>query len=187
MRYYMLMYDYENDKKWAYCDIGNIGDISEYIMADGKPIEEWNEPLFEYDSSEGKILTDYLANVYRWLIVSSDFRRLTAEFMANDVQYLPIRVTDRKSGRSAEDYCAANVITTVDAFDPENSEYDVFEAKGKKVMFVRKYALHKSKIGGKHIFRLEKDTIPIFVSEAIKDIIKKNRLTGFDFLEVYTS
>lgn len=39
-------------------------------------------------------------------------------------------------------------------------------------------------VQGHDIFRLKDDTIPVFVSERMKDIIENNSLTGFAFIEV---
>ncbi|WP_423237339.1 imm11 family protein [Clostridium tetanomorphum] len=51
-------------------------------------------------------------------------------------------------------------------------------------MSVEKYALKKERIQNHHIFKLKGDTIPVFVSERVKDIIVSNNLLGFAFLEV---
>ncbi|WP_408605924.1 imm11 family protein [Defluviitalea phaphyphila] len=49
---------------------------------------------------------------------------------------------------------------------------------------IEKHALKREKIKDKHIFRLKDETFPIFVSEKVVKALKKNRITGCDFLEV---
>lgn len=184
MRYFKLIYDYEKDDNYINCDIANIGNMNEYITISGKEIEQWDTVVFEYNSEEGDILTDYLANLYRWFVVSDNFRQLTQNIIENQVQYLPVKVIDRLTNSEVDSYFAANILTLVDAFDLENSKYDVFELDDKKIISVEKYALKGSEIVGKHIFRLKDDTIPIFISETLKQVMEDNNFIGFEFLEV---
>lgn len=184
MRYYKLIYDYEKDDNYVNCDIANIGNMNEYITISGKEIERWDDVVFEYDSAEGSILTDYLANVHRWFIVSDNFRQVTRNIIENQVQYLPVKVIDKLTKSEAGTYFAANIVTAIDALDLENSKYDVFELDDEKIISVEKYALKSSEIVDKHIFRLKDDTIPIFVSETLKKVIEDNDFIGFEFLEV---
>lgn len=184
MRFYKLMYDYEKGDSSVYCDVGKIGSMNKYITFNGEKIDEWEEVNFEYDSAQGNVLTDFLANVYRWLLVSDNFRYLTESIIKDQVQYLPIKIIDRVTKMQIDSYSVANVVMVADAFDIENSEYDIFELDDKKVFSVRKYALKSNKLVGMHIFRLKEDTIPVFVSENLKKVIEDNGLIGFDFLEV---
>lgn len=184
MRYYKLIYDYENDENYINCNIGNIGIIDEYATSNGRKIDVWDEVIFQYNASEGNILSDYVANVYRWLIVSNKFKILTDKLLLNQVQYLPIKLIEAKSKEENLSFYVANIICVVDALDLESSKYDIFELENEKIISVQKYALKQSKIENSHIFRLKDDTIPIFVSEEIKTIIQKNSLLGFAFLEV---
>lgn len=63
-------------------------------------------------------------------------------------------------------------------------KYDVFTLGDEKIISVEKYALNNQMVQGHDIFRLKDDTIPVFVSERMKDIIENNSLTGFAFIEV---
>lgn len=184
MRYYKLIYDYEKDDNYINCDIANIGNMNEYITISGKAIKQWDEAVFEYDSSEGNILTDYLANLYRWFIVSNNFYQETQKVIENQVQYLPIKVIDRFTKLEIDSYLVANIVTVIDALDLDNSKYDIFELDDEKIISVEKYALKSNEIINKHIFRLKDDTIPIFVSETLKKVIEDNDFIGFEFLEV---
>ena len=58
------------------------------------------EVIFEYDSTDGNVLTDYLANLYMWFVVSENFYNRTQKILEGQVQYLPIRVIDRFTGIS---------------------------------------------------------------------------------------
>lgn len=187
MRYYKLIYDYEKDDNYVNCDVGHIGNMDEYITSNGKKIKEWNDVVFEYNSNEGDIFTDYLANLYRWIIVSSAFIELTQKVIENQVQYLPVKVMDKITKAETDSYFVANIVTTVDGLDMKKSKYDIFELDDEKIVSVKKYVLKKSEIADNHIFRLKSDTIPVFVSETIKRMIEDNNLSGFAFLEVDVS
>ena len=65
MKYYKLSYDYENDDNYVNCNAGVIGNIDEYSVSCGNYINDWSEVRFKYNSEEGKVLSDYIANVYR--------------------------------------------------------------------------------------------------------------------------
>lgn len=184
MRYYKLIYDYEQDDNYVNCDVASIGNMNEYITISGKEIKEWGKVVFEYDSTEGNILTDYLANLYRWFVVSENFCVKTKKILENQVQYLPVKVFDRFTGFKVESYFVANIVTVIDALDLDNSKYDIFELDDEKIISVEKYALKSSEIVNRHIFRLKDDTIPIFISETLKNVIEDNGFTGFEFLEV---
>lgn len=185
MKYYKLIYDYENDDNYINCSIGNIGDIDEYVTSNAAFIKEWHSVIFKYNSVEGSIMSDYVANVYRWLIVSEDFCSFMEKAVSNtNIQYLPVKLVDATSGVENETYKVANILNVVDALDLEHSQYDVFEMDDEKIISVEKYALKAAEVKGQDIFRLKNDTIPIFISERIKKLIEEHGLIGFAFLEV---
>lgn len=184
MHYYKLIYDYENDDRYVFCDIANIGNMSEYIVQCGKAIDNWEEVTFEYSSHDGNVLTDYLANIYRWFVVSDKFKEVASDLMKDHIQYLPLKILERNTGTEIDTYSVVNILTPVDALDLDKSVYDVFELDDEKIISVQKYALRKSKILNRHIFRLETQEVAIFVSEILKNAIENNNLLGFSFLEV---
>jgi hypothetical protein len=179
-----MIYDYEKDADYVNCIYADIGSMNEYITVCGSEIEQWDTVIFAYDSAEGAVFTDYLANLYRWFVVSLHFRQAAKNILEKQVQYLPVKIINKTTKEEMDSYCVANIVTVVDALDMDKSKYDVYELDDEKIISVEKYALKGSKIEGKHIFRLKDDTIPIFVSEELKKIIEDNCLTGFDFLEV---
>lgn len=187
MKYYKLMYDYENDENYVNCSLCSKMEIDEYSVSCGTICNEWGEMEFKYNSDEGEVFSDYIANVFRWLIVSKRFRELIQDIVRDDaIQYLSTKITDVISKNETTEYEIANLLDVVDGVDLEHSKYDVFELDDEKIISVEKYALKKEKIDGHNIFRLKNDTLPVFVSERIKKVIEDNTLTGFAFLEVET-
>ncbi len=188
MKYYKVMYDYENDKNAICCKSDNLFGISRYDLEKGKLLDAWDERIvFNYNVKEGHIPTDYLGNNLGWLIVSATFKNMLESTGIQGVQYFPIRIVNESTGIELHDYFVANVHTLVDALDLKHSKYDEFELDdGEKVMSIEFHALKKETIKGNHIFRLKGDNIPLFVSEVVKDSVKRHGITGFDFLEVKT-
>lgn len=179
------MYDYENGDKYVNCDFCSKLEIDEYSVSCGTICNEWDGMEFKYNSDKGEVFSDYLANIFRWLIVSKRFRKLIQEIvMDKAIQYLPTKIIDVISKNETTEYEIANLLDIVDGLDLKHSKYDVFELDDEKIISVEKYALKKEKIDGHNIFRLKNDTVPVFVSEKVKNIIEDNALTGFAFLEV---
>ncbi|MBX9973974.1 Imm43 family immunity protein [Cytobacillus firmus] len=137
-----------------------------------------------YQPIEGDQIPDYIHNNLSWFVVSSQFQRILNEIDKDGVQFLPINILNEKNNNLTQGYSVANVINVVDAINYENSAYTVFELEEEKIYDITKYALDENDINGKHIFKLNGDEIPIFVSELVKDLIEKNNITGCDFLEV---
>lgn len=160
MKYYKLSYDYENDDDYVNCDVGVIGDMDEYSVSCGNYINDWSEVRFKYNSEEGDVLSDYIANVYRWLVVSKKFRELIEGIVdENAIQYLSTKLIDTKNNAENTEYRIANLLDVVDALDLEHSQYDLFELDNEKIISVEKYALKEEMVLGHDIFRLKDDII----------------------------
>ena len=184
MKYYKLMYDYEKGERYIDCNDADLQEIDRYIVSGGILINEWKQIIFEYDGSK-EIMTDYVFNAYRWPIVSKKFCSLVSGLVPSDkIQNLPVTLFDVSEKCKDESYSVLNVLDVIDAIDLEHSDYDVLKLGDKKINFVKKYALKKKAIEGHDIFRLKNDTIPLFISERVKNAIEENQLLGFDYLEV---
>lgn len=185
MRYFKLVYDFENDDDYVIVTSNKKAEEYDDKLVKGELIKNWDREMkFKYNVEEGKILTDYLASDNGWFIVSKKFRDLMKETIGKSIQYLDINIINSITKEDDNTYKVANVTTLLDALDLENSIYDFFELDDEKILSVEKYALKKEKINNYNIFRLKDESIPIFVSEEVKNIIEENLLIGFKFLEV---
>lgn len=185
MKYYQLMYNHKNSYNCINCKEVNLNKINEYIVTIGQYINNWEEYIeFKYNPNDGEIFTDYLFNIYGWLVVSDKFIRLCDEYINADVQYLNINIKNELDNSIISTYKVLNILDVVDAIELEYSDYSEFELDNEKFISITKYAINGEKVSGHHIFRLKNSTMPIFVSEKIKSTIEQNNLTGFDFLEV---
>ncbi|MCL2512373.1 MAG: hypothetical protein FWF08_00610 [Oscillospiraceae bacterium] len=193
MKYYKLMYDYEGDDNWVVCNDNDVGGTDYIVMTYGVPFNGWkNDFYFGYDPDDGTNFTDYLDNSKDWLAVSKKFMDLTKGLIKDSVQAFPIKVVNIKDKSENFDYTVLNIVDLVDGLDLENSVYRVIKFPpgfndDHTFNSIIKYAIKGETVGGHHIFRLKDSDAPIFVSETLKDIIQKNNLTGFDFLEIKVS
>ena len=83
------------------------------------------------------------------------------------------------------DYLGINVTTVLDAVDYEKSIYKTFR-DGKRIMSFKKYSFIPSVVDGVPIFKITDEKVRCaFVSDAFRDIVEKNKLTGFLFRQVW--
>lgn len=184
MKYYKLLYDYEHDNDYVYCNKMNIGELDRYIESSGNEFTPSKKITMYLDGDYGSIFTDYLANEDCWFVISERLKTLIEGLPDYRIQFIPVDLIDSSGKTVTDKYFVCNILDVIDAIDLENSVYNVFSAKGETVYSFVKYALKAEMIKDKHIFRIKSCTIPIFVSEYFKRFVKKNNLTGFDFLEV---
>ncbi len=189
MKYYKLIYDYDNDEKYINCNVAHIGKLDKYCLSNGVPLKEWGNYYFEYSSKEGNIVSDYIGNVIRWFIVTDVFvDYVINELNENNYQILPVKLIDTTKTKETMECKVLNILDVIDkALDLENSKYDIYELDDEKILSVEKFALYKEKILNHDIFRINEDLIHIFVSEKVKLLIEKYKLKGFQFLEIYVS
>lgn len=186
MKYFQLLYDFEHDHDYAFADKGDLKGVYRYDVDEGKPVLEWPDDVyFKYDLKYGATWTDYLANIYHWPMFSERMRELTEAIIPEgDIQYLPAQLRNVETGETNDTYRIANVLKVIDAIDMDASDYAVIRAGDIKVNSFKKYALKKERLDGSPVFKLSNDPEPIFMSETLVDVIRKAKLTGFDFLEV---
>lgn len=184
MRYYEVSFDTScEDDMMCYCD--DTYGIERYELKEGCFFIGWDERItFSFDPSEGTRATDYLANNLGWFIVSYKMKRVLDRLDGDRVQYFPVSVVNKVSLEKIEDYFVANILDVRDALNLEHSQYSVFDLDGEKIYSVHKYALNERDVEGAHVFKLKGDEIPIFVSEAFKDAVESEGLTGIDFSAV---
>ncbi|NLL81429.1 MAG: maleate cis-trans isomerase [Tissierellia bacterium] len=186
MKYFKLLYDYENDNDAICCISNELNGIDQYVVEKGIFIKNWNMGIILfYNPKEGTRKTDFLGNDLGWLIVSAKLKNILEENFITGIQYLPIKIINALTNENLENYFVANIYNLVDAIDLANSKYDIFVVgDNEKIITIEKYALKKEKIIDVDIFKLKDDTIPKFISEKVVNLIQENNLTGCSFLEV---
>jgi hypothetical protein len=186
MKYYKLMPDYENDQNYICCMSNELPKIDQYIVEKGNYLYEWDDRItLTYDPAEGNVKTDILGNDLGWLIISEKLRKLFENERVEGLQYLPVRIKNVKTQENLDGYSVVNICNLPDALDLEHSKYDVFDVNETEHMrSVEIYALKASQIGSLDIFKLKGESIPKFISERILEVMRKNQISGFDYIEV---
>lgn len=188
MRYYKLIEDMngKNDIT-CYSEAGEPGDTTLLLMFNrGIKCESWDEDFcFYYDENESNRATDFLANDKGWFLVSDKLRKVL-ESLNTEIQFLPVKIMERKSKKELPDYFIANILRVVDALCLEKSIYsEVHIEKLGTIYNVIKYGIFAEKTESSDVFKLaNRQEIPIFVSENFKNKIEKEEITGIDFLEI---
>ncbi len=187
MKYYKLIYDFENDDDYVILKSNSEIDYYDKKISNGEYISNWDETFtFVYNEDEGEILTDYLAANNGWIVVSDKFCDIMCELFGSDVQLLNVIVSNENTKEKYKRYKVLNVIKHLNALDLDNSIFDLFEIDNEKILSVEKYVLKEAVVNSNHIFKLCDETVPVFVSEKVKQLIEINHLKGFEFLEVKT-
>ncbi|MDF2699409.1 MAG: hypothetical protein K0Q49_965 [Haloplasmataceae bacterium] len=192
MRYYKLIYSEERKKEMVCFTKDNYENeygMSQYDLDKGRLINDWNHQFtFYYDCKDGNEPSDYLANNLGWFLISSRFKNLIEKLKIKNIQFLPVLIKEINAEITIlNDYVIVNITKLTDAFDLENSKYFELTAEDSiKIISVVKYALKSNEIEGLDILRIVDHIFPIFISYRLKKEIKKNNLTGMDFLEVKT-
>ena len=184
MKYYKMLYDYENDRDYVYCNSIEDFEGDKYAVIKGKLIQDWRSVRLKYNFKDGTVITDYVANLYRWLLFSDKICEIIERELNAQIQYLPVELVNENYNTVSHEFKVVNLLDTVDALDLSHSKYNFFEVDNEKILYVQKYALKKDVVDGYDMFRLKNDTISVFVSEKFKKIIEEKKMKGFDFLEV---
>lgn len=187
MKYYKLIYDYQNDGHVINCTVENLNTTDRYDLEKGLEISNWDmNIIMSFDPDEGQRFSDYIANNLGWFVVTSRFKEILEKVQDFELQFIPIKLKNRRDGNLQEIFFLVNICSLLSGLDLEHSKYSIFTTGDEKVISVKVYALKKNVIKMHHIFRLKESNLAIFVSEELKNIIQKNEITGCDFLEVKT-
>ncbi|MHB1459335.1 MAG: imm11 family protein [Armatimonadota bacterium] len=190
MKYFILKYDFwrDNDDGIMLNIDENSFEFDRHDVEQGKTMVYWDEDItLTYDTEDGSIVTDYLANNMIWFAVTERFKLLLTEYASESIQFLPMKVKPLRDDIGLENCYLANIITLVDALDLENSVYSYYgdEEDEEKLLGVKIFALKASKIPPEiNIFRLENSKIEIFISEKLWRAMRKNKITGCQYDEI---
>lgn len=147
MRYFKLVYDFENDDDYVIVKSSNKAEHYDSEIVKGELIENWDKDIkFEYNVEDGKILSDYLASDNGWVIVSKKFRDVVKEIVGENIQYLDINIINSKTKEEDNTYKVANVTKHLEALDLENSVYDFFECIRTRAIVGKKNHLYEKNI-----------------------------------------
>lgn len=112
-------------------------------------------------------------------VVNDKTKRILENVLHNEVEFLPLV-------HSTESFWIVNVVNLVDAID-----YDTaipFRATPTIITHFKQHGFYKEKVSNQWIFKLpEMPFTRIYVTEAFKEVVEQNNLTGFQFEQVWDS
>jgi membrane carboxypeptidase/penicillin-binding protein len=121
------------------------------------------------------------------LIFSPKLRTCLDEAGVTNIQYFPIRLVDRKTKQTTDEYRLANIVGAIACLDVENSEVTRL-LNGKGFSAVEQFNLLEDRIrwpGTKEkplIFRLAEFKFHVLADQSIKAICEKNKISGVEFV-----
>lgn len=186
MNYYKLMYDYENEKSMAYVNIDeqSLG-FNQYEINSNVNLKV--KKIYCKVCAGDVTKYDYIPNNLAWPIVSEKIKIIIEKTELETYEFIQIVNENNERLIGYLLHC----MNFVNALDDKKSLCKKFEyvSNGKKYerLSVIKYALLGEKIKGLDLFKLEESTVPLFVSEKLRNNIVESGATGFDFLKVEIS
>lgn len=195
--FYILEFDMEridkaikNGANTIYAEKSNLKNIEypnikkgwfEYIIINGKKIDDWPNVEFYYSSKASNLESEYLLNAASLPIIHKKVQQKFEQEGIEGIQYLPIKLIDVVTNEINLNYVVMNVLNMIEAYDMQKSEYNYDEKTNSYWFLPHTTYLDKEVCSNYDIFRCNKDTIPIYVSEKIKEIIKTEKWIGFEF------
>ncbi|WP_348521742.1 DUF1629 domain-containing protein [Breznakia sp. PFB1-11] len=150
-------------------------------MQEGKLISDWPTVKFYYSSKASDLESEYLLNSWRWPIIHKKVRKVFEGCGFKGIQYLPIRLIDVVTNKLNEDYVVMNVLNYIDAYDMSMSNFSYNEKYNMYIFVPNAIFLDTKTCSSYDIFRADKNSVPIYISEKVKDIIIEHDWIGFEF------
>jgi hypothetical protein len=132
-------------------------------------------------------LSDLLLTQFNLLVCSPRLRGAFDAAGVNNIEYVPVKVEDRTTGATYEDYRIANVVGSIACLDVANSEVATFDSG--KYRSVEAFSLLEDRIqplpGMKSaplIFRLAEFKYHVLAHESVKAACEKAKITGVKFI-----
>lgn len=185
-----------NDREEWYLEI-ELRNLSKWDLMVGRNISAWDgETIVYYNIENGQ--TDYSFTNIDLPVYSPHLFQLMRELKMEDIQYLPVRLKHKESGREIKGYHIANYLRMIDCLDREHSVYEIWTKENllfwekRSYMLgtfrdVRKAVLDITRIGDARLFRLWGWEMMVIVREDVKTAIEEAGITGGRFTRLETT
>ncbi len=153
----------------------------------GRASSDWFPPdlAFPIDPNEGTRLADSIPNVLALHFVSQKLRHVLEAESAARLEFLPIRVKDKKGRIGKEPYFVANFLDLIPCMDPARSQYRMGSITPDQVERMKLLVLDDAKVPpDAKIFRLGEMTELVLVREDLADSILRQGCTGVAFQDL---
>ena len=150
----------------------------------GQSITENSQPIKLFQKNKTKKKTDYLAGIFSFPIISSNFRKLLTESRITCIEFHPVELICKRNGTVDNSYSFLNILDNIACFDWQKSEFETGFIRYDVVREVRKLTIRKDKIKGRDLFRIEEIPSVIVVSLRLRKIIEAAEISGIQFKEI---
>jgi hypothetical protein len=142
---------------------------------DGSNISKWGDIHITF---QNKKMRDTVYPGSGMVAFSEKAIEIMKPFLTENVQILPLTHPNHK-------YYLLNVTNVIDALDYDNSEFLKLRS-GKKVK-VKQYVFKEDLVLNQDIFKIKQFTSDVYVSDRFRQSVIDNKLTGFNFIELWDS
>ena len=180
---YRLYGDYDN---FDTCRLDEERTKTKESLQDGKPLFFEGQPIADiwgkrhyrrdYDFSLG----DFCDSMETGLLL---LRRTAVDKLTGHLGPIEILPISCDFG----DYCALNIMTTLDCVDMKTSKYDSLKLSKATLYFFEDYFFVEEVIGNSEIFRTVQEPEHMFVTDSFVKRVEELKLTGLSFRKLWES
>jgi hypothetical protein len=167
-------------------------------LRSGHMIEHWDPDTSAYYENETAVRTDFPSTSFMLPVYSPRLRILVDQKGIDGIQYLPLKVRHRATGRHVYGYHLVNYLHVVDCLDRGRSVFQTWTKDN--LLFweeriwmlgafrdVSRVVLDSGKLGNVQVFRLWGWEEMVVVREDLKLAIEEAGITGCRFTELEIS
>jgi hypothetical protein len=130
-----------------FCSVEELGDLqNEGDLTKAIPMAERLPNGLQADLAQcgGDMITDFVDNIFRILIVSQKARSILEDegTKGDQVEYLPIALRDKRQKPLKEPFFVVNLLRTIDCFDWKRSVYKTYKGCPREISSASLRVLH---------------------------------------------
>ncbi len=137
-------------------------------------------PIIDYPYTKhpkDRMTDNIVAATQAGLLVNEKLRGLFSSLNITNIQFFAARLLESSSGAVEEAYCFANIVGKYSCVDQDESELEYYDDGS--IEFIDKLVLNLSEdIDYGHIFRLAEFLPVVVISDALKQALEENDITG---------
>lgn len=141
--------------------------------------------ILDISLDSGDILTDFIDNISRSVLISSDVKDVFETEGINEdiVEYLPFKIMDKKKRLIDQQYYIANVLVSINCFDFSKSEYTKSKRTG-TLLDVETIVISEEKIpADAKLFRIGEYPSRIVIRSDLLNVLQQKGFTGISVIK----
>lgn len=186
--YYVLQMDMGRTAKFIYFRKPPTG-YDDALLRAGESVKVGPSNLvLTAEDEKPTALSDLLLAPSDMLVMSPKLISCLSDLGVGNLQYFPIRLVDKKRGKTTDDYRLANVVGSIPCLDVDHSVVKRFPTSD-RYRVVEQFSLLEDRItplpGTKAkplIFRLDEFKYHVLAHEAVKAACENAKITGIEFV-----